>query len=141
MEAKAVDISGIDVVKAANEGAPIEILHPVTGEPLGITINILGRDSDEFKRVTTEQSRRRLKAMTKSGTFKADAVPVAEIEKDGVAALVAVTTGWSPAIVIQPGEPASLFSKENCVKLYNRHPYIKEQVDAAVNERANFSKG
>lgn len=141
METKTVDLSGIDVVKAANDGAPIEINHPVTGDPLGISIQILGRDSDEFKRVTSEQNRRRLKTMTKTGVFKVDAVPQAEIDKDGLMALVAVTKGWTPAIVIDKGEEPSEYSRENCIKLYTRHPYIKEQVDAGVHERANFSKG
>ena len=137
----AVDLSGIDVVKAANDGAPIDIVHPISGDPLGISIQILGRDSDEFKKVTAEQSRRRLRAMTKGGTFKVDAVPQAEVEKDGLMALVAVTKGWAPNIVIDKGEDASPFTKENCIRLYTRHPYIREQVDVGVNERANFSKG
>ena len=136
-----VDISGIDVVKAANEGAPIPIMHPITGDPLGLNIFILGSDSDEFRKVTTEQNRRRLKAMTKGGVFKADAVPQSVIDNDGLTALAAVTKGWEPPIIIEKGETPSSYNKDNCIRLFKRHPYIKEQVDAGVADRAVFSKG
>ena len=41
-----MDLASIDTVKGANAGAEVKLYHPSTNEDIGITIRVLGKDSD-----------------------------------------------------------------------------------------------
>jgi hypothetical protein len=142
MKKKAVDLSSIDTVKGANEGFDVQIYHPGTNEDLGIVINVLGKDSDEFQKVSRAQQKKRMAKLTKGG-FRNPAVPVEEIEQDATVLLAACTKSWSqdgkPTITMDKKELE--FSVDNAIALYERFPWIKEQVDVAIGDRANFIKG
>ena len=45
-KATKIDLASIDTVKGSNEGFDVNIYHPGTMVDLGITINVLGKDSD-----------------------------------------------------------------------------------------------
>lgn len=136
MKKKSVDLSSIDTVKGSNEGFDVRIYHPGTNEDLDIVINILGKDSDEFQKVSRAQNKKRMAKMTKGG-FRNTAVPVEEIEQDSIQLLAACTKSWSGIVV--DGKPVE-FSQDNAVMIYERFPWIKEQVDVAMGDRANFIK-
>lgn len=133
------DLNSIDTVKGSNEGFDVQIYHPGTNEDLGITITILGKDSDEFQKVSRAQSKRRIQKMSKGG-FRNMNTPLEEIEADALDLLASCTKGWKqdnkPTITMDGKEVA--FSRENAVMLYERFPWIKEQVDTAMGDRANF---
>ncbi|MDD5724394.1 MAG: hypothetical protein PHY29_11760 [Syntrophales bacterium] len=137
-KAKAIDLAAIDTVKGSNEGFDVHIYHPGTLVDLGIVINVLGKDSDEFQRVSRAQSKKRLAKMTKGG-FRVQNLtpPPEEIEADGLELLAACTKSWS-GVVIEGKEIE--FSHENALMVYERFPWIKEQVDTAIGDRANFIK-
>lgn len=145
-ENKPVDLSALDVIAAANKGAAIEIVHPTLGTPVGLYIRVVGKDSDAFRAVTIMQNRRRLDKMTKTGTLKVNAVSHAEIEADGTDALATATLGFyedkectRPAtILLDKDKPAVGYSHSNCILVYTRMPWIKEQVDAGIADRAGF---
>jgi len=134
MEKKQIDLSSIDTVKGANEGFDVQIYHPGTNEDLGITIRVLGKDSDEFRRISQAQSKKRLSKMTKGG-FRNATVSPEEIEQDALDLLASVTKSWNNVVI--DGQPVG-FSKENALMVYERFPWIKEQVDTAIGDRANF---
>ena len=136
MKAKGIDLSTLDTVKGSNEGFDVQIYNPATNEDLGITINILGKDSDEFLKVSRAQSKKRMAKMTKGG-FRNTSVPVEEIEQDSLALLAACTKSWSGIIV--EGKAVEC-TTDNAVMIYERFPWIKEQVDVAMGDRANFIK-
>jgi hypothetical protein len=133
---KKVDLSSIDTVKGANEGFDVQIYHPGTNEDLGITINILGRDSDEFQKVSRQQQKKRMAKLSKGG-FRNANVPVEEIEQDAISLLAACTKSWN-GVVIE--NKAIECNHDNAVMLYERFPWIKEQIDVAMGDRANFIK-
>jgi len=132
-----IDLTTIDTVKGSNEGFDVKIFHPGTLVDLDIVISVLGKDSDEFQKISRAQSKRRLTKVSKGGFRTNTPVSVEEIEQDGIELLAACTTGWK-GIVIEGKEIP--FSKENAVDLYARFPWIKEQVDTAIGDRANFIK-
>jgi hypothetical protein len=136
MEKKVVDLGSIDTVKGANEGFDVSIYHPGTNEDLGILITVLGKDSDEFQKISRAQSKKRMAKITKGG-FRSQAVPLEEIEQDGLELLAAVTKKWVNVVVDGNDLP---FTKENAVALYERFPWIREQLDVAIGDRANFIK-
>lgn len=138
MKKKTIDLSSIDTVAGSNEGFEVQIYHPGTNEDLGITINILGKDSDEFQKVSRAQSKKRMAKLAKGGGFRTSVISVEEIDRDGLELLAACTKSWSGVIV--EGKTVEC-NKDNAIDLYERFPWIKEQVDAAMGDRANFIKG
>lgn len=131
------DLANIDTVKGANEGFDVQIYHPGTNADLGISIRVLGKDSDEFRKVSAAQSKKRMAKMSKGGFRNATTISIEEIEQETIELLASVTKGWDNVVV--DGNPLP-FSKENAAALYERFPWIKEQVDAAIGDRANFIK-
>lgn len=138
MKKGTVDLSSIDTVKGANEGFDVRIYHPGTNEDLDITINVLGKDSDEFVETGRKQSKKRMAKMSKGGFRNTSTVPIEEIEQDGIELLAACTKSWA-GVVIEGKQVA--FSHGAAVDLYTRFPWIKEQVDTAIGDRANFIVG
>lgn len=138
MKKGTVDLSSIDTVKGANEGFDVRIYHPGTNEDLDVTINVLGKDSDEFQKVSRAQSKKRMAKLSKGGFRNTSAIPLEEVEQDGIELLASCTRGWSGVVVDGKEVP---FSKDAAVDVYTRFPWIREQVDAAIGDRANFIKG
>ena len=132
------DLSSLDVVRSANDGVAIDILHPVTKEPLGITITVLGADSAAFKKLATDQNRRRLAKMEKQGGFKPSAVTQDERDEDAIELLAACTKAWNGVVL----DAVTLeCNRDNAMGLYERLPWLREQIDVAIGDRANFIKG
>lgn len=131
---KNIDLSSIDTVKGANGGFAVPICHPGTSEELGIAITVLGKDSDEFQKISRQQSKKRMDRMSKGG-FRNQAISPEEIEQDSLNLLAACTKSWTG--VVLEGQPLPC-TKENAIMLYERFPWIKEQVDQAIGDRANF---
>jgi len=134
---KVVDLAAIDTVKGSNEGFNVRIFHPGTNEDLDISITVLGKDSDAFQKVSRAQNKKRMAKMQKGGFRSITPAPLEEIEQDGITLLAACTTGWSGVIIEGKEIP---FSTDNVVMVYERFPWIKEQVDTAIGDRANFIK-
>lgn len=129
------DLAAIDTVKDANQGADVELYHPTNGQDLGITVSVLGKDSDKFRQVQAAQGRKRTAKLQKTG-FRAGMSP-AEIEQEGIELLASCTTGWKGMVMNGQEVP---FSHENAVAIYTKYPWIKEQVDTAIADRSLFTK-
>lgn len=137
MKKGTVDLSSIDTVKGANEGFEVKIYHPGTNEDLDIVINVLGKDSDEFVKTSRAQLKKRMAKISKGGFRSTSAIPVEEIESDGLQLLAACTKSWRGVVIDGKEVPCS---PDNAVMVYERFPWIKEQIDAAIGDRANFIK-
>ncbi|MBW2635990.1 MAG: hypothetical protein JRC86_00435 [Deltaproteobacteria bacterium] len=149
-----IDLASFDTVKGSNEGFDVRIFHPGTNEDLPYVISVLGKDSDQFQKVSRSQSKRRMAKMQKGGFRNAGNIPVEEVEQNGTELLAACSTGWKTLaetddkgeIVAPEKETLDLdgadfpFSVDNAEILYTRFPWIKEQVDTAIGDRANFIK-
>lgn len=128
-----MDLKTLDVSEAASRGADLTLRNPATGENLSgedgkpITITLLGSDSGEYRKKLRSTANQRIATRKKQ--------TVEQLEQEGVGLLAAVTTGWHNIIV--NGETLQ-FSKEKAAELYTQYPWIREQVDEFVNERANF---
>lgn len=138
---KTIDLAALDTVKGSNIGFEVSIYNPATNEDLGLFITVLGKDSDEFQKVSRSQQKRRMEKMSKGG-FRNTNIPIESVEADGIQLLAAVTKSWRQGekqTVTVDGEELAC-TKENAVAVYERFPWIKEQIDAAVGDRANFIK-
>ena len=137
-EKKVIDLAAIDTIIGSNEGFDVKIYHPGTMVDLGININVLGKDSDEFQKVSRAQSKKRMAKIAKGGFRIQNMTPPSEeIEADGMELLAKCTKSWS-GVVIDSKEIE--FSYNNALMVYERFPWLKEQVDTAIGDRANFIK-
>lgn len=123
----------LSTLAVSTEGSELTLTHPVTGAPLPVKITLLGTDSPTFRKAQRAIANRRLKQAKKTS------ITVEEIENEGIDALVSCTVGWSGVEI--DGKKLD-FNPENVRKLYTdlRLPFIREQVDAFIAERANFMK-
>ena len=121
------------------DGVPVPLRHPVTGEKLThdktgepITISIVGMDSDQFRARHRAIINRRLNAGKKAK------VTAEEIETESIGTIAACVTGWAGVNL----DGADLtFTIDNVKALLARLPFIREQLDEAIADRANFLKG
>lgn len=127
---KAVDLTAFDGLQAAqDEGVPVEILHPATGEPLGMTITVAGPDSVHAKNFDRTVINRRLRGR------KTKALDAGEVQEAALRKLAACTLSWTDVV---DGGKALECNRENALLVYNRLPFIAEQVAEAAGDRAAF---
>lgn len=139
-----IDLATLNTVAACNAGAEIELSHPVTGEKLGIYINVLGKDSEVFKSHVrlTINARLRKAATEKKRAREPEVLTVEENEREGIALLADCTVGWRTgevAEILFEGQALSC-TTANAVRIYSALPWIREQVDTAIGDLENFLK-
>lgn len=144
-----MDFGKLDAVGKANAGFKLVLNHPGTGDPTDVYITVLGRDSTEYRRLAAEQQRRRLNKLAKTGRLRLDQDD--DLDKDAVALLAACTKGWgTTAEALPEGARADVLTyhgedlpctRENAARVYTEQPWLREQVEAAVTDRANFLRG
>ncbi len=130
-----MDFADLDVSSAADSGATLHIEHPTTGEPLfteagkPITVRVKGADSKSF--------RQEMHRLAEAQAGKRQKVTRAKAETNAIELLASVTIGWDG--IVWEGEPLK-FSEENARMLYRERPWLREQVDEFIADRANFFK-
>lgn len=131
-----MDLTTLDTRSAANEGAVIEILHPITEQPVGVQIVILGADSDAYQTALRQQQDSRMRRLQRRNALS---LTLEEIEESQLDLLVACVKDWSG--VVMAGKELAC-TPEN-VREVLAHPglrWIREQIDRAIGDRANFLK-
>ena len=127
-----MDLASLDLTKASNDGAWITLKHPATGEDLSGKIKVVGKDSTKFIQMTEEFRRKTLEDM-KSNKTMAQKLENAQEQSDAV--LVACTVDWQDMML--DGKDLE-FTEANVKMVYSRFNWIKEQIDVAIADRANF---
>ncbi len=124
---KSFDLADLD----QDQTATIPLVHPATGDELGATATVYGQDSDIFRAESrkaearyTEYSRRN------RGKF----MPPEDRERLDKTKLVACTKSIDG--LAYKGEDLT-----DVEEIFNRFPWVQEQVTQGVMERANFIKG
>tara|TARA_Y100000361_G_C11131776_1_gene329406 strand:+ start:467 stop:838 length:372 start_codon:yes stop_codon:yes gene_type:complete len=106
-----------------DEGAEIEILD-YSNKPSGLYIKVVGVDSKIFRNEAKKQQKLYIEAVREKKDFDDDEV--------SLNSLVASTIGWRGT--------DQKFSKKLCKELYQKAPYVRDQVDRFIAERGNFIK-
>jgi hypothetical protein len=131
-----LDLCDLDVRKGAEAGFELQLAHPQSGTPLPIFITVLGADSDLYQTALRTQQRRRMERLARG---KRTPITPEEIEEDALALLAGITTAWrtAPGVTLD-GQAFPAFSQNAAKQIYQRFPWIREQVDQAMGDRANF---
>lgn len=128
-----MDLATLDTQKGSDEGFALELTHPKTGEKIGAVINVLGVDSHQYQAKFRELQRKRLNQINKNPRRLLQTPE--QTDAEALELLAAVTTGWNG--VVLDGKDLA-FSEDAARELYARFAWIREQVDQAVGDRANF---
>lgn len=111
------------------DNASIQLKHPVSKTDLdGMTISVSGHDSATFKNAIKERAKAQMSRKTTDVDFTAN-------DKEAVELLAKCTTGWTG---ITEGGKELPFSIANAIYIYTKYNWIREQIDAAIGDRANF---
>jgi len=106
----------------------VKLKHPVTGAELDATIKVYGKDSSVFQNAIKQRAKAQIARKSKDIDLDAN-------DKDSVELLADCTQGWSG---IAEGSKELVFSRDTAIALYTKYKWIREQIDIAIGDRANF---
>jgi hypothetical protein len=106
----------------------VKLKHPVTGVELDATINVFGKDSSVFQNAIKQRAKAQIARKSKDIDLDAN-------DKDSIELLADCTQGWSG---IAEGSKELVFSRDAAITLYTKYKWIREQIDIAIGDRANF---
>lgn len=131
------DLSGLEaLVQAQEEGIDIDVLNE-KGEKLGLTLRVVGPDSDRMQKAMRDVAAEFAKTAADKGSL---AENIGEDEGERLAAILAkATISWSPNPKI--GGEVIPFSEANARNLYSKFKIIRDQVEAKAARRSSFTKG
>ena len=130
-----VDLSSLDLVAGSNDGADVDLYHPSTLDALGITVRVVGKDSDIYRAESNAIQRKNIAQMKKSRKIDLD---LDEMEDAATSILASCTVSW---VGVELDGKELECTRDNAMMVYERFPWIREQIDVAINDRANFMKG
>lgn len=129
-----MDLAELDTRKGAEEGFELQLHRPQDGQPVPIWITVMGADSESYQNAMHTLQRRRADKFTRNKKF---VVTPEDVEEDALELLACATSTWRAEVTLD-GKPFPAFSKAAARDLYRRFRWIREQVDAAMGDRANF---
>lgn len=137
----AFDLDAFNLKAAADAGFELQVLDPVHQLATPIWIRLLGRDSSAYQAKLREQQRRRTELLRRKG--KAAVPDMEEMIAETIELLVVATIGWRvERLVSLNKQPFPEYSPAAARALYadDGFSWIRDQVDAAIADRANFTK-
>lgn len=129
------DLAQLDTIAEADKGAAMALLHPVTRQPLvdaagqPIAITLAGMDSQAFRAAQRAATNKRL---AQRGRAKLTAE---ELDAEQLDTLARCTLSWSGIVLDGAALPCTT---ANARQLYERLPWVREQADEYIADRANF---
>jgi hypothetical protein len=129
-----MDLNKLDLTKVSNEGVWITLKHPSSNEDLPMKIKVVGKDSDKFIKLSEDFRRSTLEDMKANKTVEQR---IETSKQYGDNLLVACTLEWQG--IELDGKKLDC-NAENVKLVYQRFGWIKEQIDTAIADRANFIK-
>jgi len=111
----------------------IEIVHPVTGENIGIKVSLLSLKDERMKRIKRKLVDERLMLESKGKTLKSE-----DIERNGDVLLFNAMTGWEwyGDITFNGEKPA--FNRKNVMEILDQLVFFKDQLEEAINDEQAF---
>jgi hypothetical protein len=112
----------------------VDILHPISGEPTGMRLEVAGMDSPRYRDATRTLIEKSTASAPRAARQAKKAAP-RDMEADALELLVACTVSWTG--VVESGAAVPL-TPDNARRLFTAHPWLRRQVDEAVGDRASF---
>lgn len=121
----------------------VKILHPVTEEPIGVSVSLIAISDPALKKIKRKIHDAKLRLDAKGKHFKAE-----EVEDNANDLIFTAMTGWEwgKSGEDADGEQATFngkipeFNKPSVLAVFEKLPWFQEQVDRAIgDEKAFFS--
>lgn len=117
----------------------LEIVHPATGQLLGVRVALISLDDERTKRTKRTIADQRLKLEARGKNFKA-----VDIEDNQRTLLFACMTGWEwyepedgvPAPTFEGEVPN--FNRKSVMAVFEKLPWFADQIDEALGETKSF---
>lgn len=127
-----MDLSAFEV---DDQPFPVEVVHPVSGKPIGLVIQVVGTDSAAYQNIQRKLQNRRLQKWQRNRSTKMSAE---QLEEEQLELLCSCIHSWTGMVV--DGKEVE-FSPDAAREILVRFPFVREQIDEAIGDRANFLKG
>ena len=121
----------------ANIPVDVVIKHPVTNADTDIIIQVVGMDSTAAQACLDKQQALRFSEMTQGGDVVTPTFDPAQNRAQLLELLTACTAGWKN--VSYNGQDLD-FTAENVALIYEKVPFIRDQVNKATGSRRLFFK-
>lgn len=127
-----------DLSEIKTSDRTIEILHPATGEKLGVQVTLVSIDDDRLQKLKRQITDRRLHLEARGKTFKAE-----EIEENKNNLLFTATTGWTWGKDAD-GEQQTFHgevpehNRKNFTAVVTELPWFGDQINEAVGDTKAF---
>ncbi|WP_290497620.1 hypothetical protein [Hyphomonas sp. UBA4494] len=132
-----MDISSFSgLAKSFDDGMEVEILHPVTGKPTGLSVRVASYQSERVKAAQRRMANAALRDQKRNPKKTAT---VEEIEEKTTDIIVAAVLSWEG--FEKDGKPLEC-TPEN-VRMVVENPdlwFIAEQIDKAADDQLAFMK-
>ena len=130
-----VHLPVLDTLTRAEQGVPVTIRRPDTGEPVTtrgapLVLVVQGSDSASYQKALVEVADDRADMLAKGEKMT--------VREFTARVLARVTIGWEG--VFDPNGQPVAFSQATALEMYRAFPVLTDQVDAFVGSRANFMK-
>lgn len=137
-----MDLASLDTVKKSSSGTFMPIKHPVTDEVVmdeatkkPVAICLRGLDSPEYAAAQFRMADRRISKAVKKGRVDANAMRAEDVYNEQLDLLLDCTVGWEG---VQLDGVTLEYNRDNARKLYLRLPFLREQAQTFIENRANF---
>lgn len=132
-----MDLNDLKAIKA-DDGAVLQIVHPETDEPIaGMTITLLGQDSVTYRKIQMAKQQTALNRLAKGKRATAD-LDAEKLAAEMIDDLAKLTVSWTG---FELDGKLLKCDKTNAVTVYTDWPWIREQAQEFVANRANFFRG
>jgi len=122
----------MDILSIQPTTRTLDLLHPGTGEPIGLKLYFQSLNSEPVKQVERQLRNKALRAGRNSVT----AEKIAEGERE---ILAAALTGWEWPEGISLGDLKNPpFNRTNAIKLFTGAQWIVEQLDTELKDESSF---
>ena len=135
-----IDLAHYDTNRAET-GEPMEVMFPGSSPPVPLAENgdapirllLRGTDSSAYRAIRRDLVKRRQQASARNG----GTVPLEAVETESLDTVHACLAGWEN--VVMDGVEVE-FTPTNSRRVLTRLPWLVEQADAFIHDRANFLK-
>ncbi|MFG1462262.1 hypothetical protein V5F77_05110 [Xanthobacter sp. DSM 24535] len=121
----------MDILSIKPNTITVELKHPATGKPLGVSVECVSLESDEVKAVERQIKNKALRSGRNSMTAE-------KMDENTVSFLAAAIVGWAwSGDASLGGAKNPALTAENKAKLLST-PWIAKQIDAALGDESAF---
>lgn len=133
-----MDLAKLDLTAHANNGAVLDVLHPISGERLkdsdnnNVTITLLGSDSTQMRTAMSARAKQQLNSKKPNQITTID-----EAEQASSELLASVVVAWNG---IEENGVVLECNPSNVVGVLKKYSWLRLQIDQFVSDRSNFFK-